>query len=96
MDGPFMKLVLYQMKECPFCKHFRRMFYRDHPEGEEIMLDGHEDPGWVELGLNYVPTVIAYDDDGNEIKRLESVKLVGIRKDRWKGWIEEFGIFERI
>ncbi len=51
------------------------------------MLDGHQDPGWVELRLNFVPTVIAYDDGGNEIDRLESVKLVGIRKDRWVEWL---------
>jgi glutaredoxin len=84
-----MKLVLYQMEQCPFCKHFRRMFYRDHPDGEEVMLDGHEDPQWIDLGLNYVPTVIAYDDEGKEVDRLESFKLVGIRKDRWLDWLEK-------
>lgn len=84
-----MKLVLYQMEQCPFCKHFRRMFYRDHPEGEEIMLEGHEDPGWIEHSLNYVPTVIAYDDECNEIDRLESFKLVGIKKNRWKEWLDK-------
>ena len=84
-----MKMVLYQMEKCPFCKHFRRMFYRDVPDGDEVMLDGHEDPGWIDLRLNYVPTVIAYDDDGMEIGRLESVKLVGIRKDRWVEWIDK-------
>lgn len=84
-----MRFVLYQMESCPFCKHFRRIFYRDHPDGEEIMLDGHQDPEWIELGLNYVPTVIAYDDGGNEIDRLESVKLVGIRKGRWIEWLRK-------
>jgi glutaredoxin len=79
------------METCPFCKHFRRMFFRDIQDGEEIILDGHEDPGWVELGLNYVPTVIAYNDEGREIDRLESVKLVGIRKDRWVDWLGKLG-----
>lgn len=87
-----MRFVLYQMETCPFCKHFKRMFFRDIPGGEEVMLDDHGDPGWVEHQLNYVPTVIAYDDDGNEVSRLESVKLVGIRKSRWTSWLVEMGV----
>jgi hypothetical protein len=87
-----MKMVLFQMERCPFCKHFRRMFYRDCPNGEELILDGHQDPRWVEYGLEYVPTVVAYDEEGKEIGRIGSVKLVGIKKARWLEWLKEMGL----
>ncbi len=87
-----MRFVLYHMDDCIFCKHFRRMFNRDIENGDDVLLSGHEDERWLELGLNYVPTVIAYDDNGNEISRLESVKLLGIRKGPWVKWLEEMGI----
>lgn len=86
-----MRFVLYHMDRCVFCKHFRRMFKRDITNGEEVLLSGHEDPGWIEMGLNFVPTVIAYDDSGNEVSRLEAVRLVGIRKGPWADWLKEMG-----
>jgi len=81
-----MRFVLYQMETCPFCKHFRRMFFRDVPDGETVMLSGHEDPGWIEYSLDYVPTVIAYDEEGREADRLGAERLVGINRDRWEEW----------
>ena len=87
-----MKLVMFQMLDCPFCKHFKRIFYRDVPDGEEVILDGHGDQGWIDHRLDFVPTVIAYDDDGKEISRLSSVKLVGIRKGKLAGWLRELGL----
>ena len=87
-----MRLVLYHMEQCVFCKHFKRMFDRDVHGGQDILLSGHEDPRWVEMDLNFVPTVIAYDGDGNEISRLEAVKLVGIRKGPWTRWLSELGM----
>jgi hypothetical protein len=68
------------------------MYDRDIKDGEDVLLTGHDDPRWVELGLNYVPTVIAYNDNGDEVSRLESIKLLGIRKGPWVNWMKEMGL----
>ena len=89
-----MRMIMYQMEQCPFCKHFIRMFKNEVQGGEIVSLDGHNDPRWQKFELNYVPTVIAYDEEGNEASRLESVAMVGIRKDRWHRWLSDLNIEE--
>ena len=81
-----MEFVLYQQPECPFCKHFRRLFFKYIPEGKEIVIPDHGSELWMEHELEYVPTVVAYLD-GKEVERLPSVKLVGIRKNDWTEWL---------
>ncbi len=83
-----MEFVLYNMEDCPFCKHFRRIFRNTVPEGKMVILDGHTDPRWIEHRIDFVPTVIAYED-GVEVDRIGSVKMVGIRYERWVEWLKK-------
>ncbi|MCU0798819.1 MAG: hypothetical protein MUC62_04025 [Candidatus Thermoplasmatota archaeon] len=84
-----MEFVLYSLENCPFCKHFRRIFLRSVPDGKIVMLDGHSDSIWIEKDLHYVPTVIALEK-GKEVDRLEAVKLVGIRYPVWLDWFAKY------
>ncbi|MCK5773265.1 MAG: hypothetical protein KAH57_05705 [Thermoplasmata archaeon] len=86
-----MRFVLYQQDSCPFCKHFIRLYKKKFPDGEIITLKDYEDPLWVEKHISFVPTVIAYDDNGREIDRIGAVKMVGIRKGPWQAWLTEMG-----
>jgi glutaredoxin len=82
-----MEFVLYQQPSCPFCKHFQRLFHKYVPEGREIIIPDHGSPLWIEHKIDFVPTVIAYED-GKEVERLGAVKLVGIRKHQWVKWLQ--------
>lgn len=86
-----MEFVLYSLENCPFCKHFKRLFTNALPDGEIVMMDGHGDGLWIERGIDFVPTVIAYDN-GAEVDRISAVKMVGIRYDAWQEWIGKYGI----
>jgi glutaredoxin len=81
-----MEFVLYQQPSCPFCKHFQRLFHKYIPEGKVVIIPDHECSLWVDHNIDYVPTVIAYQD-GKEVERLGATKLVGIRKDKWTEWL---------
>ena len=91
-----MEFVLYQQPSCPFCKHFQRLFNKYVPDGREVVIPDHGSPLWNEHEIDLVPTVILYDDDGNEVERLGAVKLIGIRKKQWIDWLrmikERYGI----
>lgn len=82
-----MEFVLYQQPSCPFCKHFKRLYYKFIPDGKEVVIPSHGSPLWTEHRIDFVPTVIAYED-GHEVERLGAVKLVGIRKDKWIQWLQ--------
>ncbi|MFO8051281.1 MAG: thioredoxin family protein [Thermoplasmatota archaeon] len=90
-----MEFVLYQQPQCPFCKHFRRLFYKHIPGGKEVVIPDHGSELWTQHSIQYVPTVVAYRD-GEEVERLSSVELVGIRKNRWLDWLdmikEKYGV----
>lgn len=90
-----MEFVMYQQDRCPFCKHFRRLYYKHIPDGKEIMIPDHDSSIWIEEGIDFVPTVIAYEN-GEEVERLGAIKLVGIRKNMWLDWLqmirEKFGV----
>ncbi|MEA3559725.1 MAG: glutaredoxin domain-containing protein [Candidatus Thermoplasmatota archaeon] len=81
-----MEFILYQQPGCPFCKHFKRLFYKHIPEGKEIEIPDHGSKLWMEHGLEFVPTVVAYQN-GKEVERLPSMKLIGIRKSKWIQWL---------
>ncbi len=84
----FMEYTLYHATWCPFCRGFAPEFRRNLPEGEEYLLDDMEDPLWVELGIEVVPTVIGYDD-GKEVRRIEAKPHIGIEPNEFKDWIED-------
>jgi glutaredoxin len=86
-----MKFVLYSLENCPFCKHFRRIFKNTLPDGDIMMLDGHSDNMWIEKNIDFVPTVVAYEN-GEEVDRISAEKLVGIRYPSWQGWISKYGV----
>lgn len=90
-----MEFILYQQPSCPFCKHFRRLFYKYIPEGSEVVIPDHGCSLWSEHNIDFVPTVIAYEN-GKEVERLGAVKLIGIRKDKWMDWLrminEKYGL----
>lgn len=81
-----MEFILYKQTKCPFCKHFNRLFYKHIPEGKEVVIPDHGSELWNKHGIEYVPTVIAYID-GEEVERLPSLKLIGIRKNKWIEWL---------
>ena len=82
-----MEFVLYQQASCPFCKHFQRLFYKFIPDGKEVVIPDHGSSLWTEHRIEYVPTVIAYED-GQEVERLDSIRLIGIRKNTWMEWLQ--------
>ena len=86
-----MELVLYEMEQCPFCKHFRRIFFKTVPDGKNVILKDHNDPGWIDHKLDFVPTVIA-TENGREIDRIVARKLIGIKKEKWEDWLDGLGI----
>lgn len=83
-----MEFVLYQQPSCPFCKHFQRLFYKYIPEGKEVVLPNHECEIWTEKNIDFVPTVIAYEN-GVEVDRLGAKRLIGIRKGPWLKWLKK-------
>ncbi len=90
-----MEFVLYQQDRCPFCKHFQRLFYKYVPDGSDVRIPDHDSSLWIDHGIDFVPTVIAYQD-GKEVERIGAVKLVGIRKNVWMEWLkmikEKYGV----
>ncbi len=83
-----MEYKLYNATWCPFCRVFAPEFKRQLPEGEEYLLDDMEDPLWVDLEIEVVPTVIGYED-GKEISRIEAKPHIGIDFDEFGNWIKE-------
>ena len=86
-----MDLVMYSMENCPYCKHFRRIFVNSIPDGKIITLDRNDDTEWIERGIEFVPTVVAYEE-GKEVDRLSAVSMVGIRYPIWKDWVSKYGL----
>ena len=84
--GRSMEYTLYHATWCPFCRGFAPEFRRGLPEGEEYLLDDMEDPLWVELKIDVVPTVIGYEN-GKEVSRIEARPHIGIDSDEFKDWI---------
>ncbi len=82
-----MRYVLYHATWCPFCKEFAPKFGEMMPEGEEVLLNDQNDPRWVELNIDFVPTVIAYEGD-EEVNRLQAVAGLGITEEMFRDIIE--------
>jgi glutaredoxin len=87
----YMELVMYSMEDCPFCKHFARIFKKSLPDARIHMLDRNDDAEWIEKGIEFVPTVVVYKE-GKDIDRISAVRMVGIRYPSWQEWIGKYGI----
>ena len=83
-----MRYILYHATWCPFCRAFAPKFRKMVPEGEEILLDDQSDPRWLELKIDFVPTVIAYEG-GREIKRIQAAPHVGITEDMFRDFLNK-------
>ena len=81
-----MEYTLYHATWCPFCRQFAPEFKTIIPEGGEYLLDDMEDPLWVELNIEVVPTVIGYEG-GKEVSRIEAKPHIGIDPNEFKDWI---------
>lgn len=81
-----MRYVLYHATWCPFCRAFVPKFREAIPDGEEVLLDDQSDPRWIELGIDLVPTIIAFEGE-EEIKRIQAAPHVGITDDMFKGFL---------
>ena len=68
-----MKYVLYHATWCPFCRAFAPKFRKMLPDGEEVLLDDERDPRWIELNIEFVPTIIAFEGDSGDITFLGRV-----------------------
>ncbi|MGA1821898.1 MAG: hypothetical protein ACMUIG_05170 [Thermoplasmatota archaeon] len=86
-----MEFTLYEMEQCPFCKHFRRLFFKTVPEGKNVILKDHHDPGWIDHDLEFVPTVIATENN-REISRIVAKGMVGIKKEKWEEWLDDLEV----
>ena len=56
------------------------------PDGEEVYLDDHMDPRWIELNIPLVPTVIAYEGD-KEVKRVQARSGIGISDEMFNEFL---------
>ena len=81
--------VLFHATWCPFCRRFQPAFAElagNAPgwEAAELLLDDEDDPLWEELGIDVVPTVLAWDD-GRPAGRLDGQAGIGIREADLRG-----------
>ncbi|MGA1848715.1 MAG: thioredoxin family protein [Thermoplasmatota archaeon] len=81
-----MRYILYHATWCPFCRSFAPRFRKMMTQGEEVLLEDHSDPRWIELSIDYVPTVIAMKD-GKEVKRLQAKAGVGITEEMFRDFV---------
>jgi len=81
------EMVLYHSSWCPFCRAFLKHYRELVPGGKEVLLDDTSDPRWIELRLDYVPTVIEYADC-TEKRRLMARPMVGIRRRDLEDWLK--------
>jgi len=82
---------MYSMEDCPFCKHFARIFKKTLPDARIHMLDRNDGTEWIEKGIEFVPTVVAYEN-GKEVDRLSAVRMIGIRYGAWQEWVSKYDI----
>ena len=81
-----MRYVLYHATWCPYCRAFAPKFRDLVPDGEEVLLDDHNDPLWIDLNIPLVPTVIAYDGD-QEVKRIVAKGGIGISDEMFNDFL---------
>ncbi|MFW3146325.1 MAG: thioredoxin family protein [Thermoplasmatota archaeon] len=81
-----MKYVLYHATWCPFCRAFAPKYRNMLPEGEEILIDDESDPRWIQLNIDFVPTIIAFEGE-REVKRLQAAPSVGITEGMFREFI---------
>jgi hypothetical protein len=83
-----MEYVAYHATWCPFCLAFMEHYREILPNGKEEILDDQSNPLWLEKGLDYVPTVIEYEN-GSERRRLMARPGVGITREKFLEWLED-------
>ncbi len=83
-----MEITCYHATWCPFCRAFIGHYRSLIPDGREKVLDSESDPAWVEMGIEYVPTVIE-SENGVERRRLSARPGVGITKEMLVKWMGE-------
>jgi hypothetical protein len=83
-----MEYICYHATWCPFCRAFIKDYRSIVPQGKEEILDDESDPIWTEMGIDYVPTVIEYEN-GKETRRLSSRPGVGITREMFVEWLKD-------
>ncbi len=83
-----MEYVLYHATWCPFCIAFLEEWREIMPGGKEVIMDDQNDPLWVEKNLDFVPTVVGYENDV-EKRRLMATAGVGITREMFEGWMDQ-------
>jgi len=81
-----MSYILYHATWCPFCRSFAPSFRNIMPDGEEVLLDDQSDPRWIELDIDFVPTIIEVEGD-REVRRLQARAGVGITEDMFREFV---------
>lgn len=81
-----MRYVLYHATWCPFCRAFAPKYRKMLSEGEEVLLDDESDPRWIELNIEFVPTVIAFEGE-QEVRRIQAAPRVGITEQMFVDFI---------
>ena len=83
-----MEYVCFHATWCPFCRAFIRDYRSLVPDGKEEILDDESNPMWMEMRIEYVPTVIEYEN-GDERRRLSGIPGKGITREMFVEWLKD-------
>ena len=84
-------LVLFYADWCPFCTKFKPIFEEvssDKIQKKAALVNEDENPLWDRFNIQFVPTIIAFQD-GKILSRRDAKRGVGLGKEDIKSIFSE-------